>query len=583
MKDLFMKNARSLGIAARLVSAAIIIGFLYYGRVVLVPLALALLIAFALHPVVRKLVMWRVPRGLSVALVVGFLMLTLTGLGWFIGGQVTGFAAELPHYRDNIVTKVRDAKQALSGGIVDRLRNTMDDVSQKAGVSEPTNTAAQPQAPSGGASSPSMTEWLSSIGAVTDPVTTFGLVILLVAMMLMQWSELRGRFLGLVSGNFTHTTNALADASKRVGHFLFLQLVYNTGFGIVVGLSLWGLGVPYAGLWGLCAALFRYIPYAGPLVAMVLPLAVSLVTSSGWGLVASIAILFVVLELISNNFIEPWLYGSKLGVSEIGIIMASVAWTYLWGAPGLLLATPLTVCLVVLGKHVPALGFFATLLGNEDAISGPEHFYQRLLAGDSLEAAERAEKLIKDSGRASFISDTLLPALAHARRDQVAGWLTAENNHVLMEEVKAVAELLNGDDEPTVVVEGHERVVLWSACPLTDAILPVLEHEVGAEAAVRRVKSTELIGGVLKQFQADGQRPMAVSVLHLSEVDTPKASAVLRRIKQALPDVPVQVSRLGESVFTDAERAALSSASCHASSIVEARAWASAYAAVKAV
>jgi len=584
MKELFArKNALSITFAAKLVSAAIITGFLYYGRVVLIPLALASLIAFALNPVVRKLVGWRLPRGLAVGLVVTLLMVTLGGLGWFVGGQLTGFANELPAYRDNIAEKIKDARRMLTGGVLDKVKDTVTVATAQADPSAHSPVPDESENKPTTSKETTASDWLDSIGMVTDPLTTFGLVILLVAMMLLQWPDLRARLLGMASGKMSHTTNAIADASKRVGHFLFLQFVYNTTFGIVVGVALLAIGVPYAPLWGLCAALFRYVPYIGPLFATVLPLAVSLVTSSGWGQVTTVGLTFLVLELISNNFVEPWLYGSKLGVSEIGIIMASVAWTYLWGPTGLLLATPLTVILVVLGKHVPSLAFFAKLLGNDEVLSGPERYYQRLLAGDLLEASERAEKLIRHSGRANFVSDTLLPALAHARRDQVAGWLTDDTTEVLLDEVKAVSELLDDEsvDRSKPGAGTGAPVVLWSTCPLMDAALPILEQELRMGNSIS-VKSSDLIGSTLQQLAAGEAKPRAISILHLSEVDTPRALAVLKRIKQVFPDVPVQISRLGEAPFTVAERSSLSGASSHAASVAETRAWATTYAATAA-
>lgn len=579
MKDLILRDARSVGVAARLVTAAITTCALYYGRVILIPLALALLVAFALHPVVRRLVAWRIPRTLSVAVVISSLMATLGGLGWFIGGQLTAFGNELPRYRENIVEKLRDAREIMSGGVIDKVKNTVTDASEQAGVTA--TAVSSPDQPSAAKSTSSgLGGWLESIGAVTDPLTTFGLVILLAAMMLLQWPDLRSRFLAFLSGNVLRTTNALADASARVGHFLFLQFIYNSTFGILIGLALWTLGVPYPALWGLCAALFRYVPYAGPLIAAMLPLAVSLVTSTGWTQVLTVGAVFLVLELISNNFVEPWLYGSKLGVSEIGIVMASVAWTYLWGPAGLLLATPLTVCLVVLGKHVRCLGFLSKLLGNDDVLSDSERYYQRMLAGDSLEAIEQAGKLIKDRGSSHFLNDTLLPALARARRDQAEGWLTDENTEELSAQIDAVSDLLAADrpsDEGKEPSGPHDAVVLWSVCPLTDAILPLLEREMRLNNLMN-IKSSELTGSAIKQLVGDDRRPRAISVLYLSDVDTARAIALVKRLRQHLPEVPVQLSRLGEDPLSATEKNDIVGAQSCSSNINETRAWTLAFA-----
>jgi predicted PurR-regulated permease PerM len=576
MRDVFAKHIRSMGIAARLLSAALVLGFLYYGQPVLVPLALALLVAFALHPVVRRLMQWRLPRGVSVGITVGAFVLILLGLSWFIGGQLMSFAEELPSYRQNLIQKANEARAMFSGGALDQVRATVQEVSGESATAPST----APQA----AESSTFSSWLESAGMVTDPLTTLGLVILLVAMMLLQWGELRGRFLGMISGNVTHTTSALADAGSRVGKYLFLQFLYNTGFGIVVGIALMLLGVPYAALWGLCAALFRYLPYVGPLFAALLPLAVSLVTSSGWGQVFSVGVLFLVLELVSNNFIEPWLYGSKLGVSEIGIIMASVAWTYLWGPVGLLLATPLTVCLVVLGEHVRGLSFFARLLGTEKTLTDAQFIYQRLLAGDSLEASQLTRDHIRRDGSERFVSDVLLPALAHARHDEVARQLDDEARAGVLDEIRVVCEEMPEAETPAAKpgAGSSRQVVLWSACPFTDAALPAFQNDLQMPAgALEVIKSTELTGDALQRLAALDEKPAAISVTHLSEVDTPRVNGLLKRLARLLPGVPVQVARLGGAVFASEEREALiaAGASVFATSLSEARAWMQAYAA----
>ncbi len=574
MKEILSKHIQAFGIAARLVTAACVTGFLYYGSVVFIPLALALLIAFALHPSVRRLMQWKLPRIVSVAIVVTTFVVLIGGVFWFIGGQLSGFAKDLPLYRNNIVEKVREFRGMFAGGTLDKLRATVSDLNAQSGT--------DPKAPSAPAAAKetSIEQWISSAGAVANPVTTFGLVILLVAMMLLQWQDLRSRLFGLLPGNVSHTTQAFADAGTRVANFLFLQFVYNSTFGIIIGLSLWALGVPYSALWGLCAALFRYIPYVGPFFAAMLPLLVSLVTSSGWSQVASVGVLFLVLELISNNFIEPWLYGSKLGISEIGIVMASVVWASIWGPIGLLLATPLTVCLVVLGTHVPGLSFFANLLGTENVFTDSQQLYQRLLAGDSVEAAELTKKHVKKRGSSEFTVDVLFPALNLARRDQLLRWLTPESAEQLFDEVQTITDELNALDETAPRTENTNSAFLWSACPFTDAALPLIEREMQSpHGTPNRIRSSDLLGGVLQSFGEKPEKPTAVTVLHLCEVDTPRVIGLVKRLSRAHPDIPIQVARFGAQPFTAEERAQLneSGAAALASTPAEAKIWIAAY------
>ena len=582
VKELLSKHIQVIGVAARLVTAACITGFLYYGSVVFIPLALALLIAFALNPSVRKLMSWRFPRALSVAVVVTSFVVFLGGLSWFIGGQLSGFAKDLPLYRNNIIEKVREFRGMFSGGTLDKLRATVKDVSAQ------TDTSSKvPESAPAPASETSIEDWMSSAGAVTDPAITFGLVILLVAMMLLQWADLRSRIFGFLPGNVSHTTQALADAGNRVGKYLFLQFVYNSSFGLVIGLSLWALGVPYSALWGLCAALFRYIPYVGPLFAGLLPIMVSLVTSSGWTQVASVTVLFLVLEIISNNFVEPWLYGTKLGISEIGIVMASVAWASIWGPIGLLLATPLTVCLVVLGTHVPCLSFFATLLGTENAFSDSQQIYQRLLAGDSVEAAELTNKHVRKRGVSEFTTEVLFPALNLARRDQLLRWLSPEGAEHLFEEVKVITDEIQSLDETSgaIAVENKElpagSIIYWSGCPFTDSALPLLEREMQApRGTLKFIRSTDLVGGVLQSLGENPEKAVAVTLAHLCEVDTPRVAGMVKRVSRSLPGIPIQVARYGAKPFTPEEKAMLTEAgaSALASTPAEARIWIAAYA-----
>ncbi|MCB1208344.1 MAG: AI-2E family transporter [Verrucomicrobiales bacterium] len=550
MKDAATKHIRSIAIAAHLVTATCILGLLYYGRPVLMPLALAVLIAFALHPAVRRLIRLGLPRPLSVAITVGAFALVLTGLSWFIGGQVSAFALDLPKYRDNIGEKVHEAKSTFSGGLFDKVRDTVASASTEIGGSSE-RAAAPADAPW------TATEWLASVGAVTDPLTTFGLVALLAVMLLLQWSELRARLLGLLSGSVSHTTQALADAAQRVGKYLALQFVYNTSFGIVAATGLWLIGVPYAPLWGLCAAILRYVPYIGPAIAAALPVLVSLVTSSGWSQVGAVAALFLVLEVISNNFIEPWLYGSRLGVSEIAIVLASVGWTYLWGAPGLVLATPLTVCLVVLGTHVPCLAFIARILGTEKVFTDPQAIYQRLLAGDGHEAAELAQDHMEEMGASTFKSDILLPALALARRDQAAAWLTPDGTQQLLEGIdglcREMIEIEADEDPPdSTSPETREKpakpVIFWSACPFLDASMPLLKNDLMlTDGPPTYVYHRDLVGSVLEQSP-----PVAVVIAALSSVDTHRITLLVKRIRRAWPNTPIAAALLG-GIYPSAE------------------------------
>ena len=240
--------------------------------------------------------------------------------------------------------------------------------------------------------------------------------------MLLKYEDLRNRLIGLVgSGQLTVTTRALDDAGQRISRYLLMQFIINGSYGLAAGLGLFFLGVPYAVLWGFLAAVFRYIPYVGPWIAAFFPIIISLVAFPGWGQLALVIGLFVLLELWSNLLMEPWLYGHSIGVSEVGLLVVTGFWTWLWGPIGLVLATPLTVCLVVLGRHVPQLHFFDLLFGKAPALAPPVIYYQRLLARDQEEATEVVEDYVKAHSLEKVYDEVLIPALLLAWQDRQQG------------------------------------------------------------------------------------------------------------------------------------------------------------------
>ncbi len=578
---------RPLLLASRLLSGALIIAFLYFGKVVFVPLALALLAASALQPFVMRLRRWRFPRAAAVMTVCLAFVLLLGGLTWLIGGQVAAFADELPAYRKNIVAKVTEARRALRGGTIEKLQSTIDsveqEVKQQAAAEGDETAAAAPDEPPAKQPEPEPVpvvvssdsrlldmESLSSLSPFLEPLATLGLVALLAVMMLLQWSDLRARLLVFLSANLTGTTHALDDAAKRIGKFLGLQLIYNAGFGLVAGAGLWLLGVPYAALWGLCAALFRYVPYAGPLAAAALPAVVSLVTSDGWTQVAGVVALFLILELISNNFLEPWLYGSSLGISEIGIVVATVFWTFLWGPAGLVLATPLTVCLVVLGLHVPCLSFFARLLSDRQLLAPHHRLYERLVAGDEMEVQEIMRSHAGEKGPEAFGEELAVPALALARDEQLRGRIRDDKAHTF-------GEMLSGDEtERKSETTGGDPIVplvLRPACPFTQAALPFLTEKLQG-LPVRIIPSTarDFSGQILEQI-ASASTAAVICLPCLHEDDLPRLLGTVKRIHSQCPEAVIIVARWDGATFSreEQERLTAAGATAWSSSLQETR------------
>lgn len=555
--NIFSLQDRTIVLAARFVIAALTCGLLYWGREVLMPLALATLIAFMLHPLVVRLQRIRVPRLISV----GAVMLLATGLIvaaiWFITVQVASFTNELPLYQKNISEKIGQVQGSMRGGALDKLQKVFHSIESEVKAREasaaPTFSSSEPL--------PVVIEnkekWFEFNVAnaalpLMEPLVTGGLIFVLVALMLLRWEDLRARLVSVMNQNITRTTRAIDDAGKRIARYLAAQMFINGSFGLAIGLGLWALGVPYAGLWGLCAAMFRYVPYLGPLVAAALPLMVSLVTSEGWTQVLSVGALFLTLELVSNNVLEPWLYGWRVGLSEIGVILSAVAWTFLWGMAGLVLAVPLTVCLVVLGEHVPAISFFSQLLGDKAALPLHLRFYQRLLAHDKNEAAELTKKHAKDNGFAKAGDEVIAPALAHARAEEMRGALSEEEVEEFAAAIPFILDRTDDELEEEEEAEGANRqgrevssgpVVVWPLCGLSEALVPLLQHhckdlpcrwQIIPESSLTSEGITNLAGG--------DESPEAVCLLLLAQEDLGRARNLCKKLRHALPDTHITVA-----------------------------------------
>ncbi|MGH6898720.1 MAG: AI-2E family transporter [Geminicoccaceae bacterium] len=424
----------------------LVVAALYVGSEILIPLALAILLSFMLAPIVIRLRRWHLGRIPSVLMVVLLLFMALLGLGSIVASQVVDLAENLPRYEWNLRAKIRDLRIAVpSGGIVERTSDMLRDLGaelEEATAPEKSEAASGREGQSGGEAAsgreapapepvlvqvreprPSPLQTLEEVaGPLLAPVATAGLVVVFVIFMLLQREDLRDRMLRLVgASDVARTTEAMDDAAKRISRYLLMQLVINVLYGIPVGVGLYFIGVPNPILWGLLATILRFIPYVGPVIAALFPIALSFAVAPGWTLPLLTIALFVVLELFSNNVLEPWLYGSSTGLSPVAILIAAVFWTTLWGPVGLLLSTPLTVCLVVLGRHVPQLGFFDVLLGDEPALAPEVKFYQRLLARDPEEAAELADEYLEEESLDKLYDAVMMPALGFAEQDRLRG------------------------------------------------------------------------------------------------------------------------------------------------------------------
>ena len=449
---------------AAVVITTFVITALYVGREILVPLALAALLTFLLTPIVSRLERY-LGRIAAVLIAVAVLCSVAFGIGWVLTHEMLDLATRLPGYKENIQKKLRslhiptDGRFAEFNKAVAELQEDIPGNTPAATPSKPATPASSstPSVPLGTTPPPATTplavtivdvkhanpleQFGRVIAPLLGPLGTAALVLLLLICMLLQREDLRGRIIRLLGlGNISATTRGLDDAAARVARYLLMQLIVNATYGVAVGIGLYFIGVPSAFVWGVLATVLRFIPYVGPWIAAVFPVALSLAVSDSWTMPLLTVGLFVVLELLSNNVMEPWLYGASTGVSSIALIIAAVFWTWLWGAPGLVLATPLTVCLVVLGRHVPRLGVLSVLLSNEDALGPHEELYHRLLTPNADDAADFATAWVKANSLVEFYDRVCIPALADVERDCKSGELEDQQHAEILQELRDVVE-----------------------------------------------------------------------------------------------------------------------------------------------
>jgi predicted PurR-regulated permease PerM len=512
--------------AGLLVAAAV----LYFARDVLIPLALAILLSFLLAPVVRRLEQWRLGRLPStlIAVLVGFTL--IAGIGWVAARQGLSLAAKLPEYRENIREKIR-AVRAPQEGTIGRAAEAIRDLeSEAAPAAAPLPVTETPPSAFAAAA-----EW---IGPFVKPVGTALAVVVFTILLVLNRENMRERLIGLIgAGRINVTTRALGEASYRVSRYLYMQLVVNACFGIPFGIALYFIGIPNALLWGLLGTLLRFIPYAGVWVAAALPTLLAFAIFDGWTHVLWVLGVFVVLELILVNGLEPWLYGRSAGLSPIAIIAAAIFWTWLWGPVGLLLAVPLTVCIAVMGRYIPEMGWLNVLLGVEPVLSPEARFYQRLVALDQEEALDLADEYAREHGRAALYDAILVPALSLAEGDRHRGALDARRERFALETTRQiVAEVGTEDEEDAQSRSSHACIV-----PASDEADELAAAMLGRLLPGAQVFSSESLAA--EMLERVGEGPCGVvCICAVPPQAASRAAYLARRLKQRLPKLRVVVA-----------------------------------------
>lgn len=564
----------STGAVSPLITSVVVIAILYFARRILVPVALALLFAFLLSPVVTLLRRCRIPRIPAVLFVILVAFGIVAGTAWAVTGQLIDIVNELPRYRANIHAKI-EAVQA--PGSATKVFKNIQELAKELTIAPPTQPQAAPRrlarsAQNAAGAEPSVSPQkvelvqpppnaLQSLrnfaGPLIEPLGTAGLVMLFTVFMLIDQQDLRNRLLGLVGLRQIHlTTKAMDDAATRVSRYLTLQFLVNACFGVVIAGGLFLIGVPNVLLWGVIAMLLRFVPYVGPLMAGTLPFLLVVATTEGWRSPMLVFALFLVVELITGNFVEPMLYGAHTGLSAVAILLTTVFWTALWGPVGLILSTPLTVCLSVLGRYSPQLQFLDMLLGDEPALSADALFYQRLLALDQREALSIIESYLRERPLVELYDKVMIPALAMAEQDRHGGQLEARHEEFIVQSIhefitelsdfqmsssRATDRRLAPAPETGRTVRREQRLFSLAAFDAADEIAAAMFAQLGEREGFPTLAfpRTESVIALL-----EGLAPQAGDVICVSSVPPlalTHARTVSQSIHEAFPEVTLLV------------------------------------------
>ncbi|MBV9863617.1 MAG: AI-2E family transporter [Alphaproteobacteria bacterium] len=547
-----------------LITVGLIVAGLYFAREILVPFALSVLLSFLLAPAARWLRRMRVGRITAVLVTVLLAFVAIFGFGAVVGEEVAQLGQKLPEYQHNMRMKIRSLQGNMPGaGLFERasamFRDLGDELAGRSGAAGSSPPAlAAPTAPGAPVPvvlrQPDPVPWQvvqSVVGPLLQPLATGGLVVVFVVLILLRREDLRDRLLRLAGERDLHrTTEAMNDAGQRVSRYLLMQLIVNTCYGVPVGLGLAVIGIPNAALWGMLAVLLRFIPYLGVIIAAAFPVALAIAVDPGWSLLAWTLALLLVIELVISNIVEPWVYGASTGLSPVAVIMAATFWTWLWGPIGLLLSTPLTVCLVVLGRHVPQLQFLDVLLGNRPVLAPEETLYQRLLANDPEEATEQAEEFAGDRSIAAFFDEVAIPALAMAQADSDRGAMTVERRARVTAGFETMIENLGEDGlvengpEASAPDEGFIACVAGRN-ELDEAAAKLLVHLLRLNGYPARVFAADALSAAnLHRLSLKGAAVVCLSLLSTSS--PARARYLVRRLRRRAPRARLLVGFWGE-------------------------------------
>jgi predicted PurR-regulated permease PerM len=542
-----------------------IIAFMYFAGEVLKPLALSVLLSFALAPAARLLERWHLPRAAAVVLTVVLSLALLGGIGYVVIQQLNSLAKRLPGYQGNIEDKLSGVINPGQPSTAGRLRELADEVTAK--METPPTTTLGEAVPIQKVEVIARPSFQDRLRSATGPYLEFlgvgSFVLILVLFMLMGREGLSDRIVGLFGHRqVSLTTRTMQEIGERISRYLATFAAVNSGFGLFIGFGLALIGTPFAALWGCLAGMLRFIPYVGPAVAFILPLIFSFAHFPGWAKPLEVIALFAIVEAALTSFLEPVIYGKTTGISALGLLVAAMFWTWLWGTMGLLLSTPLTVCLAVLGKYVPSMWFFAALLKEEAELEPDVRFYQRLIGRDRAGALAVLEAATKQRPRVEVFDEILVPALTRAERDVARDEMDETMQAFVWGVVGEILDGLEGVPDFSLAalaipagdgVAAADRESASQPVPIlglvtddhSDAlVLRMLGQLLPASGcAMQIVTDTESSLQVVERV--DECRPTLVVISHLPPDGSTLARYLVRRLRAQFSDLPIVVGLWG--------------------------------------
>lgn len=555
----YLRDVQTSSRLLTLVSIVVVIAALYLGRPLLIPFALAVVFGFLLSPCVAAVEKCHVGR---VPAVIGVLAMSfglLAALSWGVTNQMLQVITHLPDYKANLQQKIELIRSPARNGL-GKATATVTDLSKELSAVSDTakngklskNSAKEPIPVQVTAPPRSAAEYLRDVvGPFTGILETAFISIVLTVFILVKREDLRNRLLLLAgNGQLTVMTEAMDEAGQRLGRYLLWQFLINLGYGLCFGLCVYFVGVPHALLWGALASLLRYIPYLGPPAGAALPIIMALAVFPSWKQAALVFALFLVLEITTAHVVEPLLYGAHTGVSSIAILVAAIFWGALWGPVGLILSTPLTVCLILMGRYVPQLRFLEILLGAEPALPPPLHFYQRLLALDDQEARNVAENHLKEHPVADLYDSVVVPALALAEQDRQGGALDQVRARFIYQSTRDLIEELDEHPlnapvgEPVEESNHKKRILCVAAREDTDAIASSMAAQLlrrnGYDAQDLGAGASSAIMAAVEESRAE-----AVYISALPPFAASHARALCRQLRQRYPKLRIVLGLWG--------------------------------------